>query len=121
MIAGADPIELERLGWQALATSGAAATQFYTEVLDDGATMLLPGGTALTGRESILQAMSGQPWSQYRLEEMHASALTDDVVVVIYGVTAERTGSPPYSALISSTYARRPRGWKLTLHQQTPR
>ena len=121
MIAGAGPAELERRGWQALATSGAAATGFYTEVLDDGATMLLPGGMMLTDRESILRTMSGQPWSLYRLEGLHPSSLTADDVVVIYGVVAERTGSPPYSALISSTYTRRPNGWKLALHQQTPR
>jgi hypothetical protein len=121
LIAGADPAELERLGWQALATSGAAAARFYTEVLDDGATMLLPGGMALTDRETMLQAMSGQPWSRYRLEDLRASPVTDDVVAVTYGVVAERTGSPPYSALMSSVYAHRPNGWKLALHQQTPR
>jgi hypothetical protein len=30
-----------------------------------------------------------------------------------HGGDRERSGSPPYSALISSTYARRPDGWKL--------
>jgi hypothetical protein len=75
----------------------------------------------LADRGSILQAMSGQPWLRYRLEDLHAHALTDEVVVVIYGVIAERSGSPPYSALVSSTYVHRPDGWKLALHQQTPR
>jgi hypothetical protein len=41
-----------------LAASGTAAIEFYTDVLDEGATMLLPGGLTLTHRESVLLTMS---------------------------------------------------------------
>jgi hypothetical protein len=45
---------------------------------------------------------------------------TQDTAVVTYRALAHRTGSGPYSALISSVYVRRRDGWKLALHQQTP-
>jgi hypothetical protein len=47
--------------------------------------------------------------------------LTADVGIVAYGVLAERDGTPPSSALVSSTSVRRHGEWKLVFHQQTPR
>ncbi len=117
---GADPVELERRGWQALATSSHAAAAFYRDVLDANVAMLLPGGTMLDDRESVIRSMSGPPWSDYRLEDVRSLTLTGDVSVVIYGVTAQRARGPRYSALINSTYVRRSDGWKLAVHQQTP-
>jgi Domain of unknown function (DUF4440) len=117
---GADPIELERQGWRALATSGQAAAAFYRDVLDVNVAMLLPGGTMLEDRETVIRSMSGPPWSDYQLDDVRALTLTDDVSVVTYGVTAQRARAPRYSALINSTYVRRPDGWKLAVHQQTP-
>ena len=38
-----------------------------------------------------------------------------------YGVVAQRDGAEEYSALIASTYVRRDEGWRLAVHQQTPR
>ena len=39
--------DLEEQGWQALSSTGAAAAGFYRHVLDETATMLLPGGLLL--------------------------------------------------------------------------
>jgi hypothetical protein len=111
---------LERQGWDALSSSGEAARAFYDDVLDDQPVMLLPGGMRLDVRESIVESMSGQPWSSYALEDVRALLPTPDVGVVTYGVVAERDGRR-YSALMSSTYVRREGGWKLAFHQQTPR
>ena len=119
--AAADPIALERQGWQALSTSGAAAVAFYRDVLDDRPLMLLPGGTVLSDSATVLQAMSGPPWSHYALDDLRAIDLTESVSAVTYGVTAQRAGAPDYSALVASTYVRRPAGWRLAVHQQTPR
>ena len=69
----------------------------------------------------MLDAMAGQPWASHTLEEPQVLPVTDDVAVVSYGVVAQREGAPTYSALISSTYVRRGDGWRLALHQQTPR
>ena len=40
---------------------------------------------------------------------------------VLGRMVAQRDGGLPYSALISSTYVHRAGGWRLALHQQTPR
>jgi Domain of unknown function (DUF4440) len=116
-----DCIHLEQQGWQALATGPEAAGSFYERVLDHDVVMLLPGGMVLDDRSSILEAMSGQPWSSYRLEDLRAIHPTTDTTLVTYGVVAARQGSPEYSALIASLYARRDGGWRLAFHQQTPR
>ena len=39
-------------------------------MLDDNAVLILPGGLALDGRETIIQSMSGQPRSAYRLQDI---------------------------------------------------
>lgn len=111
---------LERQGWDALSTSGEAARAFYDRVLDEQVVMLLPGGMVLDDRATIVESMSGQPWSRYALEDVRCSRLTPDIGVVTYGVVAERDGQE-YSALMSSLYVQREDGWKLAFHQQTPR
>ena len=114
-------IALEREGWDALASGAAAATEFYDRVLDAQVTMLLPGDLRLTDRAQILASMRGAPWSSFELEDPQVVRLTGDSAIVVYGATAQREGAPRYSALISSAYVRRDDGWKLALHQQTPR
>ena len=114
-------IELEERGWRALASDPRTASEFYEQILDDTVVMLLPGGMRLTDRAAIVASMGGQPWASYRLEEPRVHRLTDAAAVVTYGVVAQRDGSPPYSALMTSTYVRRDDGWKLAVHQQTPR
>ncbi len=75
----------------------------------------------MTDRAAAVDAMSGAPWSEYELSDEQVIQPVDDVAVAVYAVTARRGDATPYSALISSTYARRADGWKLALHQQTPR
>ncbi|MGY1636462.1 nuclear transport factor 2 family protein [Geodermatophilus sp. SYSU D00742] len=120
-VPGDDLVALEEQGWQALATSPDAALAFYGRVLDAAVEMLLPGGMRVDDRAGILAAMGGPPWASYTLEAPLARQLTADSAVVTYGVVAQREGSAPYSALMSSVYVRREDGWKLVLHQQTPR
>ena len=114
-------VELEERGWQALSAGPEAAVAFYQQVLDDDVLMLLPGGMRLDDRATILGALGGPPWSAYRLEDPRVLRPTPDTAVVTYGVVAERAGVPPYSALMSSVYVRRDDGWRLAVHQQTPR
>ncbi|MFI6511224.1 DUF4440 domain-containing protein [Streptosporangium sp. NPDC050855] len=116
-----DVIDLERQGWQALSSTPEAATGFYERILDRTVVMLLPGGMVLDDRAAIVKAMSGRPWSSYELQDPRVSHPTTDTALVTYGVLARRDGAPPYSALMSSLYARRQDGWRLVFHQQTPR
>jgi hypothetical protein len=117
----ADCLDLERQGWDALSTSAPVAAAFYEQVLDSDVVMFLPGGMVLDDRSSIIDALSGQPWASYALDDLRALAPLPDVCVVTYGVVANRDGSPDYSALVSSLYVHREDGWRLAFHQQTPR
>lgn len=114
-----DVLDLEQAGWQALATAG-AAEEFYRRVLDDTVVFLLPGGMRVDDREAIIDSMSGAPWDWYRLDDAHVLVLADDVACVHYRAEAQRGDTPVYEALVASTYVRRPDGWRLALHQQTP-
>ena len=116
-----DLAAVEEQGWRALSTGPEAATGFYERVLDDDVVMLLPGGLVLDDRATILQSMAGPPWSAYELQDLRVLRLAADAGLVVYGVVARRGDGPEYSALISSAYARRADGWRLVLHQQTPR
>ena len=111
---------LERQGWESLSSHGEAARAFYDRVLDDRVVMVLPGGISLDDRATIVESMSGRPWTRYALEDLRSFRPTPDTGVVTYAVVAERDGQE-YSALISSVYAKRSDGWKLVFHQQTPR
>lgn len=112
-------IELEQQGWRALATEGDAGRKFYASVLREDAVMLFPGGMRIEGRERILESLGAQPWETFRLEDPKVVQLTQEAAIVVYKVTAQRKGSEPYTALISSTYVRDER-WQLVFHQQTP-
>ena len=112
-------VELEERGWRALATEGNAGRTFYASVLREDAVMLLPGGLFIQGREPILESLGVQPWESFRIEGAQVLRLTDGAATLVYKVTAQRKGSPPYIARISSTYVRE-QDWKLVVHQQTP-
>lgn len=113
------PEELERQGWRALSTGGPQATAFYREVLDSRVRMLLPGGLRLSDREEVVASMGGPPWDTHELTDLDVLQPTPDLAVVSYAVTARRAGAP-YSALVASVYVRRPAGWRMVSHQQTP-
>ncbi|MEX5300237.1 nuclear transport factor 2 family protein [Kocuria sp. CPCC 205292] len=119
-MASTDPITLEQQGWQALSSTGEQAAAFYDDVLDQEVVMLLPGGLLLDDRAAIVASMAGIPWSSHELSDLRVLHPTSDTAVVLYRVLARRGESAPYDALVSSTYARRERGWKLVVHQQTP-
>lgn len=115
-------IDLETRSWEALAVGGEECTAYYDEILDVEPVILMPGGLVLRDRDTIVKSMGGPPWTNYRLEEMRVIELSPDAAVITYGAVARRNGQArPYSAFISSTYARRDDGWKLAVHQQTPR
>nr|WP_255698097.1 MULTISPECIES: nuclear transport factor 2 family protein [Halomonas] len=110
---------MERQGWAALSTEGDAARNFYASVLREDAVMLFPGGLLLEGKERILQSIGPQPWQTFQIEEVGVVTLAADAATLVYRVSAQRKGSEPYVALISSTYVREA-GWKLAVHQHTP-
>jgi hypothetical protein len=115
-------IDLETRSWEALAVGGEECTTFYDEILDAEPVILMPGGLVLRDRATVVKSMGGPPWTDYRLEEMSVIELSPDAAVITYGAVARRNGQArPYSAFMSSIYVRRYDGWKLAMHQQTPR
>jgi hypothetical protein len=118
---GEDPLALEEQGWQALGAGAEAAAAFYARVLDTEVEMLFPGGARIDDRAAVLASMGGSPWESWSLEEPRVRELGPGTAVVTYGVVARRAGTESYSALVSSVYVLRDDGWRLAVHQQTPR
>jgi hypothetical protein len=109
-------IELEKQGWQALCTPGGA--DYYREHLADDALMAFPFG--VLDRQQSLDAMeTARPWARFEMTEPRVIELGPDSGVVVYGVTAQRAGDEPFTAVISSTFVRRDGDWKLAFHQQS--
>lgn len=102
-----DVITLEEKGWCALSSGASAATAFYDDLLDEHVVMALPGMVLLHDRAEALRSLVGQSCATYELEHFVLLEPTDEVVVVVYGVTAQRLGGQPYSALVGSTYVKR--------------
>ncbi len=111
-------LALERAGWDALSTAGAAGP-FYDDVLAAQVLMLLPGGMVIEDRAAVVDSMGGAPWDGYELSDERVLPLSDDSAVVAYRATARR-GDHTYRGLFASTYARQDGAWKLVVHQQTP-
>ena len=109
-------IQLERRGWEALCSHDAAI--YYRQHLTEDALMAFPFG--IMGRDEALNAMAtAEPWSRYDMENPRVIPLGPDSGVVVYAVTAQREGQEPFSAVLSSTFARRDGEWKLAFHQQS--
>ena len=114
----AEPMDLEREGWAALSTDG-AARPFYERVLADRVLFVLPRGMLVDDRTAVLDSMSGPPWTTFELADERVVDVGRDAAVVAYRASAVRDGVR-YEALVTSTYQRTPEGWRLVLHQQTP-
>ena len=112
-------IEIEHAGWDALRTSGEAATAHYATSLADDVLMLLPGGLVITDRQQVVDSMGGAPWDEVQIDDEQVLELGDSAAVVSYRAKARR-GDHRYEALFNSTYVRENGDWHLALHQQTP-
>ncbi|MEU4248444.1 nuclear transport factor 2 family protein [Amycolatopsis sp. NPDC026612] len=115
-----DLIDLEQQGWQALMAEPAAARKFYDGVFDERVVLLLSDLPPIRVREAALDALCGADWEEFRLHGLRCVRLGESTGVVRYSIAATRSALP-YSAQVSSVYARRPGGWKLTFHQRTRR
>ena len=112
-------VELEEKGWTALSSGVEESRKFYESILSNQAVMLFPGGLYMNGKAEILKSLAAQPWKSFQIENLEVVSLSENSAVVIYKVTAQREGTEPYKALISSTYALVNGDWKLFVHHQT--
>jgi hypothetical protein len=113
-------LDLERAAWEALCTSGDAATKYYEDRLAHEVLMLFPGPMVISDRRQVVSSMQDADWSSYDMRDERVLPLGDGAAVLAYEVVARRPGAPDYHALLNSTYVREDGGWKLALHQQTP-
>lgn len=109
---------VERAGWDALCTG--AGADFYAEAMTDDAVMVLAHGQAM-GRDAVVESLAqGPAWDRYELADLTVVPAGPDSATLVYRATAHRDDSPPFTALMTSTYARCDGRWRLTVYTQTP-
>ena len=59
-------------------------------------------------------------WRDLTMSDRFVLDPVNEVVIISYRADVTRADGEPYSALVSSAYARRPEGWKLAFHQHSP-
>ena len=108
-------VELEQRFWH-------GGPQVYERYLDEAALMVFPAPVGVLDRaETVASISAGQRWAAVRIDDVLVVPLTEDVAVLTYEATARREDdTTPYRTFATSVYARRPDGWRLALHQQSP-
>lgn len=110
---------VERAGWDALCTGDGA--RFDADLRTDDGVMVLAHGQAM-GRAAVVESLPGGPaWDRYELTDLTVVPAGPDAATLVYRAAAHRTGAPPFTALMTSTYARLDDRWRLTVYTQTPR
>jgi Domain of unknown function (DUF4440) len=113
-------IDLEQQGWQALMATPNAARAFYEGIFAEQIVVLLADLPPIRTRGEAVEALCRSVFEEFRLDGLRCIRLGEGTGVVRYSIAATRS-AVPYSAQVSSVYARRPDGWKLTFHQRTRR
>lgn len=107
-------IDIERRLW----TEGVEA---YQQHLDDQCLVAFTGMAGVSSRDAVAASVKDGPrWKDLEIEVEGFLTPTPDVAILTYRASANRGEGEHYRALVSSGYVRRPDGWKLAFHQQTP-
>ena len=101
-----------------------AGEDHFRAHLDEQCLLVFPQAGEMHGiysREEVAAtATPSNRWRDLQITHRQLHEVTDDVVVISYRADVMRADEQPYSALIGSTYVRRPDGWKLAAHQHSP-
>lgn len=97
--------------------------EHYRESIDPECLMVVPQPPFVLGGEKAIDAVSKTPrWSNVAFSDERVSRPEEGLIVVAYGVVAEREDQPTYEAHCTSTYRRLAHDdWKVVQHQQTPK
>ena len=109
---------LERAGWDALCRGEGAA--FYGDVMTEDGVMVLAHGQTMD-HDAVVDSLAGGPaWDRYELTDLTVVPAGPEAATLVYRATAHRGDATPFTALMTSTYARRDGRWRLTVYTQTP-
>ncbi|MGY1811469.1 nuclear transport factor 2 family protein [Blastococcus sp. SYSU D00820] len=112
-------LELEHRGWEALRQGTGA--DFYGALMTADGVMVLADGT-VADRAAVVAALeNAPPWTRFELDSARAVPAGDGAAVLVYTARAWRgDDDPPFTAAMTSTYARGNDGWQLAVYTQTP-
>lgn len=99
--------------------------EHFLEHLDEECLLAFPQMSEMHGvksREAIAAtaATNEGRWRDLKVGTRHLHQPADGIAIISYRADVTRADGEPYSALVSSVYAKRPDGWKLTFHQHSP-
>lgn len=107
-------LAIERQLW----TGGREA---YERDVDERCLVAFTGMAGVLGRDAVAASTEGAPrWRDPHLEVQGLLEPVAGLAILTYRARASRGDGEVYEALVSSAYTRRPDGWKLVFHQQTP-
>jgi hypothetical protein len=92
----------------------------YRKYADEQCLVAFSELAGVMSRDDIAKSAERGRWTDVSLERKGVAELSDTSAVVTYECKAKRKDGQPYHALVSSGYVKRPEGWKLAFHQQTP-
>ena len=92
----------------------------YEAHCDDQCLVVFTEMAMVMTRADIARTAEAGRWGDVELTPKGLVQLSDQSAVIAYECSAKRKDGQPYRALIGSGYVRRPDGWKLAFHQQTP-
>src|SRR5260221_13878611 len=108
-----DLLAIERHFW----TGGPEA---YREHTDPKCLVVFTDMAGVMSRDDIAKQAQEGRWSDVAMEPKGIAELDETSAVVTYECTAKRKDGEPYHAVVSTGYVKRPDGWKMAFHQQTP-
>ena len=92
----------------------------YRDHLDDQCLVAFTDMAGVVSKASIADMAEDGRWSDVMIEPKGFVEMTDQSAVLTYHCNAKRKNGEMYRALVSSAYVKRPEGWKLAFHSQTP-
>ena len=99
--------------------------EHFLENLDERCILAFPQAGQMHGvmeREQVAEtATSTNRWKDLSMSRRSLLQPAEGVVIISYRADVTRADGAAYAALISSAYIQRRTGWKLMLHQHSPR
>ena len=94
---------------------------YYEQHLDDRCVTVFTEMAGTFKKEDIARMITDSDrWRDLSLDVKGCLEPVPGFAILTYAANARRKNGDPYSALVTSGYAKRDGVWKMALHQQTP-